>query len=342
VKPKLKERTHMTLPTTPPAAEAAAPHATEAPAERGAVRNHLFHESWNGWMQRWLLGTAYALMPARIADFPFLALHTLTDAMRGGTRVPDPARTWKRPDTFGGNCRDISPDTILAAARLGFFPWCHCGPLKWWTREQRMVLKFDDHHIAKRLRRDMKKAPYRVTFDQAFEQVIAACAGHRSYNKHSLTWITPRIMRLYTDLFDRGHAHSFEVWDENGELVGGGYGLSIGRVFATESQFSLKRDTSKMGFAVLNYHLAKWGYVLNDGKDFTPTIDAMGFKLIPRAEFDSILRESATRAPEAGAWTVSANISEVADWDPGRPAKQAESGAKPEKPAKQRTSKAAA
>lgn len=284
------------------------------------LRERLFRESWSAWAQRWVLGTAYAVMPARLADFPYIVLATLADAARGGTRVPDPERVWTRPDTFGGVCRDVSPDTIVAAAHAGFFPWCHCGPLKWWSRQNRMALKFADHHISKRLRRDMKKAPYRVTFDQAFERVIVACAGHRSYNKHSLTWITPQIMRLYTELFDRGEAHSFEVWDEENNLVGGGYGLSYGRVFATESQFSLARDTSKMGFAVLNYHLAKWGYVLNDGKDYTPTIEAMGFKPIPRAEFDAIVKESCTQAPEAGAWTVSATIAEVADWDPGRPA----------------------
>jgi leucyl/phenylalanyl-tRNA--protein transferase len=286
---------------------------------REALRAQLFRETWNTWAQRWVLGTAYALVPSRLAAFPHLVLNTLIDAAKGGTRIPDPARTKPIPETFGGVCRDISADTVLAAGRAGFFPWYHCGPLKWWTREQRMVLFFGEHHIAKRLRRDMKKAPYRVTFDQAFEEVIAACAGHRSYNKHSLTWITPRIMRLYAELFDQGHAHSFEVWDSEGKLVGGGYGLSMGRVFCTESQFSLAPNTSKMGFAVLNYHLAKWGYVVNDGKDFTPTIEPMGFRLIPRADYEAILRES-TEIGEMGApvgrWSVEADLATVSSWEP--------------------------
>lgn len=299
--------------------------APTAAAARAARRDALFQESWNTWAQRWILGTAYALMPSRIAAFPHLVVHTLVDALRGGTRIPDPARTKPTPDTFGGICRDVSAETVLAAGHLGFFPWCHCGPLKWWTREQRMVLFFNEHHIAKRLRRDMKKAPYRVTFDQAFEEVIAACAGHRSYNRHSLTWITPQIMRLYTDLFDQGHAHSFEVWDADGKLVGGGYGLSVGRVFMTESQFSVAPNTSKMGFAVLNYHLAKWGYVVNDGKDFTPTIEPMGFRLIPRAEYLAILQENAA-GEHPGPWTVEASLAEVAEWDP--------TGAKTAAPAK--------
>jgi leucyl/phenylalanyl-tRNA---protein transferase len=127
-------------------------------------------------------------------------------------------------------------------------------------------------------------------------------------------------MRLYTDLFDQGHAHSFEVWDADGKLVGGGYGVSVGRVFVTESQFSLAPNTSKMGFAVLNYHLAKWGYVLNDGKDFTPTIDSMGFRTILRAEYEHILAESGKvgeTGGRIGRWTTEADPATVAGWDPG-------------------------
>jgi leucyl/phenylalanyl-tRNA---protein transferase len=279
-------------------------------------RRALFHEGWNAKIQRCVLGTAFALMPVRIAEVPFLLAHCARDLLRGGTRIPDQKRTHARPDTFGGVCKDPSAQTILAATRLGFFPWCHFGPLKWWTREERMVLFFDEHHISKRLRRDMKKSPYRVTFDEAFEDVIRACAGRRSYNSHSLTWITPQIMQLYSDLFDQGHAHSFEVWNEAGDLVGGGYGLSTGRVFFTESQFSLEPNTSKIGFALFNYHLAKWGYVLNDGKDFTPTIDAMGFRRIPRAEFEAILAENAKTGSKSGKWVTEASLSDAASWNP--------------------------
>ena len=294
-------------------------------ADIQARRSKLFRESWNGWAQRWILGTAYALRPNVIRDTPHLVYRTALDLMTGGTRVPARDRTWPHPDTFGGVCRDVSAETVLAATRNGFFPWCHCGPLKWWTREQRMVLFFDEYHIAKRLRRDMKKAPYRVTFDQAFDEVIAACAGQRSYNRHALTWITPKIMRLYADLFDKGYAHSFEVWDAEGKLVGGGYGLAVGRIFMTESQFSLASNTSKMGFAVLNHHLAKWGFVANDGKDFTPTIDAMGFRHISRAEFDRILDDRSmdeALIARIGRWTVEADLATVAASQTGEPAKE--------------------
>jgi leucyl/phenylalanyl-tRNA--protein transferase len=280
----------------------------EARTTQGATA---FAETWQARSMRWLLGTAYALKPKRILDVPYLLWHSTADLARGGTRVPDPARTQARPDTFAGICRDISPDKVLAAARLGFFPWCHLGPLKWWTRRNRMVLFLKEQHTPKRLRRDMKKSPYRVTFDEAFDDVMRACAEPRK-GSYGLTWITPQIMRLYARLHAMGHAHSFEVWSPDGRLVGGGYGLAVGRIFFTESQFSRESNTSKMGFATLNHHLAKWGFVLNDGKDFTPTIDAMGFRAIPRAEFEALLAEHAHTTGTPGPWRVEADLAQVA------------------------------
>ena len=213
----------------------------------------------------------------------------LRDLARGGTAVPGPASV-ARPDSFAGVACGISPERVLAAARLGFFPLSHCGPLKWWTRKERMVLTLGEQRITKNLKRLMRKNPYRVTFDTAFDEVIKACAGRRKGRRFALTWITPQIMRLYSDLHEQGHAHSFEVWSTDGRLVGGGYGLSAGRVFFTESQFSHESNTSKMGFATLNHHLAKWGYVVNDGKDFTPALAEVGFHAIPRSEFEALLK----------------------------------------------------
>lgn len=283
-------------------------------------------------VQRWLLGTLYALRPVRIADLPYLLWHCAADLLRGGTRVPDPARTRARPDTFGGVCRDISPETVLAAARLGFFPWCHFGPLKWWTRRERMVLHTPDFRMTKNLRRIMRKAPHRVTFDQAFDDVIRCCAGRRRNRLYGLTWITPTIMRLYSELHRRGHAHSFEVWNADGVLVGGGYGLSVGRVFFTESQFSHESNASKMGFATLMYHLAQWGYVANDGKDPTPTLEEAGFRPVPRPAFEAVLAEHGATGGNAGAWSVSATLAEIAEWDAS--GAKAAAPPKPPKPAK--------
>ena len=278
-------------------------------------RNELFRETPLQRALRWVLGLAYACKPKRLAALPYLWLWCALDMARGGTRVPDPARVKIIPDTFGGVARAISPETILAAARKGFFPWCHVGPLKWWTREQRMVLKPGDFRISKTTKRLMKKSAYRVTFDTAFDDVIKACAGRRKNRLYGLTWITPKMMRLYAGLHDMGAAHSFEVWNGEGELVGGGYGISIGRCFFTESQFSLESNTSKMGFATLTYHLAKWGYVLNDGKDWTPTIEEAGFQLVPRAEFEGLMGEHGQGPSPAVAWNVEADLATVSLWD---------------------------
>jgi leucyl/phenylalanyl-tRNA--protein transferase len=294
---------------------ASAPLSLSALAEGGTVsdpRELLFRETAAERASRWLMGAAYACHPKRAASLPSFFAAMLADAARGGTRVPDPARTQASPDTFAGIARGISPETVLAAARMGFFPWCHFGPLKWWTRENRMILPLGEQRMTRNLKRIMRKNPYRVTFDEAFDEVIKACAGRRKGRLLQLTWITPRIMRLYSALHHQGRAHSFEIWSEDGRLVGGGYGLAVGRVFFTESQFSRESNTSKMGFATLNHHLAKWGYVLNDGKDPTPALAEVGFRTVPRAQFEALLKEYAHAGGHDGPWRVEADLATVA------------------------------
>jgi leucyl/phenylalanyl-tRNA---protein transferase len=270
-------------------------------------RANLFRETLFEKLARYALGTAFAFHPKRIADLPYLCWEMLRDLARGGTVVPDPAATYPRADSFAGVMRKASPSSILAGARLGFFPLSHMGPLKWWTRKNRMVLMLGEQRTGKNVRRLMRKNTYQVTFDAAFDEVIKACAGRRK-GRPALTWITPHIMRLYAELHDLGHAHSFEVWNTNGELVGGGYGVAVGRVFYTESQFSRERDTSKLGFATLNHHLEKWGFIANDGKDETPALSEVGFELMPRASFEALLAKYAHAGSKPGRWNI--------EWDP--------------------------
>jgi leucyl/phenylalanyl-tRNA--protein transferase len=131
-----------------------------------------------------------------------------------------------------------------------------------------------------------------------------------------LTWITPKVMRAYAELFDAGFVHSFEVWNDKGRLVGGVYGVAIGGTFVTESQFSLEPNTSKIGFSVLNWHLARWGFAFNDGKLMTPTCKDMGFREIPRRDFLDRLAAAERRPGRAGRWQVEADSATVADWRP--------------------------
>jgi leucyl/phenylalanyl-tRNA--protein transferase len=254
--------------------------------------------------KRWLLGTAYALQPQRVAGLPALLLWTTLDLLRGGTRLPDQSRTRSLPDTFGGVVRELSPETYLAALRLGFFPWAHCGPLKWWTRRQRMVLFLPERHVSRRVKRLLASRKYRVTFDTAFDHVLLSCGAPRSYNWHSLTWLTPRFMQLFSALHRQGHAHSFEVWNAEGELVGGGFGVAVGRIFVGESMFSRETDTSKLAAAVLYDHLERWGFALVDARDSTPVLKKMGYREIPRAEYEQKLREHADAPGRPGPWTA--------------------------------------
>lgn len=253
---------------------------------------------------RWFFGTAYALQPQRIASLPALLLWTVLDLVRGGTQIPDQHRTRSNPDTFGGVVRDLTPETHLAALRLGFFPWAHCGPLKWWTRNERAVLFLPERHVSRRVKRLRASGKYRVTFDTAFDEMLLSCGAPRAYNWHTLTWLTPRMMQLFSALHRQGHAHSFEVWNESGVLVGGGFGVAVGRIFIGESMFSREPDTSKLAAAVLYDHLERWGFALVDARDPTPVLEKTGYRRIPRAAFEQLLREHADAPGRPGPWTV--------------------------------------
>ena len=286
-----------------------------APSSREERRARLFRESLPAMAERWALGAAWALVPSRIAGVPNLLRLWGREFLAPDYALPDPEHTFAQPPGLAGIVHDFSAPTVLAACRRGLYPFAHIGPLKWWSPPTRSLLFFDELHIAKRLRRQMRQGHYTVSFDRDFEGVIAACAGHRAGRWH-LTWITPRIMRAYAELFDAGHAHSFEVWNERSELVGGGYGVALGASFVTESQFSKEPNTSKIGFTVLNWHLAHWGFAFNDGKLLTPTCRDMGFREVPRVEFLARLREAERKAGRPGRWQVEADLAAVADWQP--------------------------
>jgi leucyl/phenylalanyl-tRNA--protein transferase len=282
-------------------------------ADRAALREQLFRESAaHPWGQP-ALRFAWTLRHYHIALLPFIGAW-IGDRLAPQTQLPDPARTGSDGER-AGFVHDLSVSTLVGAYKRGLYTSDHYGPLTWTSLAERCVLFFDELHIAKRLRRLMRQERYTVTFDRAFEHVIKACAGQREGRWH-VTWITPRIMYAYAALFDAGHVHSFEVWNKAGELVGGGYGVSMGRVFFTESQFSHEPNTSKLGFTVLNRHLNEWGYVLNDGKRPTPTILNMGFREIPRRDFLRLLADNASSGGKPGRWAVEADLRQIADWHP--------------------------
>src|SRR5437016_5605932 len=207
-------------------------------------REELFCETPLDVIERIVLGSAWAMQPKRLGDLPAFLRMCAADLF-AAPGLPDPERSFGAAG-YAGVVRDLSAPVLIEAYKRGLFTFAHFGRLKWMSIPERSVLSFDRFHISKRLRRQMRQGEYTFTFDRDFEGVIKACSMRRDGRWH-LTWITPRIMRVYAALYDAGHVHSFEVWNRYGALVGGGYGVALGSVFFTESQFSRENNTSKLG-----------------------------------------------------------------------------------------------
>jgi len=277
-------------------------------------RSALFRESLLDTVERWALGFAWSLAPSRIGGLPNLWRLCFNELLAPDYALPDPERALANPPGLSGIVHELKLPTLLAAYRRGLYPWAHIAPLKWWSPPRRSLLLFKDIHISNNLRRLMRQGRYTVTFDRDFDAVIAACAGRRA-NRWHLTWITPRIMRIYAEAFDAGHAHSFEVWNEAGKLVGGGYGLAIGASFSSESQFAQESNASRIGMTVLNWHLAHWGFRFNDGKLIGPLWQAMGFREIPRREYLARLAKAERLPSKIGRWQVETDLATVSHWE---------------------------
>lgn len=201
----------------------------------------------------------------------------------------------REPDGLLAAGGDLSAERILAAYRQGIFPWFNPDePILWWSPDPRCVLFPERLHVSRSLRKALRKQAFRVTFDSAFEQVIAACAAPRAYAKG--TWISPEMQRAYCRLHWLGHAHSVEVWQDS-ELIGGLYGLALGGIFFGESMFSNRPNASKIGFVHLVEHLKKWGYALIDCQVYSDHLASLGADEIPRAEFITRLQAGLTLNP---------------------------------------------
>ncbi|AVX12828.1 leucyl/phenylalanyl-tRNA--protein transferase [Stutzerimonas stutzeri] len=194
---------------------------------------------------------------------------------------------------------DLRPERLLAAYRHGCFPWYQEGqPLLWWSPDPRTVLFPDELHVSRSLRKRMRNGDYRVTFDKAFAEVIQGCAGPRSYADG--TWITTPMQDAYVRLHEMGVAHSVEVWQQ-GQLVGGLYGIAMGELFFGESMFSRATDASKVGFVTLVERLREWGFALIDCQMPTRHLESFGARSIPRAAFAEALAMHLDR-PSAADW----------------------------------------
>lgn len=283
--------------------------------DKAARRAALFRESTSERLQRAAFGSLRAMQPKRIGSVALTSRFILRDLL-GGAGLPDPLGAPKTHDGLCGIARDLSVNTLLEAHARGLHPASHAGPVKWWSPPERCVLFFDEFHMSKRLRSRLRQARHTVTFDRDFEAVITACAERRP-GKWPVTWITPKLMHAYAALHDAGFVHSFEVWSKDNELVGGGYGVAIGGIFIIESQFAREDNASKIGFSVLNWHLAHWGFVLNDNKNPARHVLEMGFRVIPREDYLTRLAGIVSKPSRTGPWHVEADLRVVAAWQPG-------------------------
>ncbi len=177
---------------------------------------------------------------------------------------------------------DLHPLRVLNAYQNGIFPWYgKSAPILWWSPTPRLIMELDDFKLSRSLKKSMKKFQYKIDYN--FKDVIHRCASIPR-NDQDGTWINNEIIDTYTTLHHMGHAHSIESY-QNGVLVGGLYGLAVGKVFCGESMFSDQNDASKSAYAVLVSHLKEWGYSFIDCQVPTQHLKSLGAKEISREEF---------------------------------------------------------
>jgi leucyl/phenylalanyl-tRNA--protein transferase len=198
---------------------------------------------------------------------------------------------------------DLSQKRLLLAYSMGIFPWySEAEPILWWSPDPRLILYPQELRISKSLKKTIKKGLFRVTADQAFEQVIAECAKTRRENKEG-TWIGENMIEAYCKLHESGFAHSVEAWREE-RLAGGLYGVSLGRCFFGESMFTRIANASKVAFVALVKHLKLSSIDIIDCQVTTRHLISFGAREIPRPLFLGQLKKSLTFPTLKGKWSL--------------------------------------
>ena len=195
------------------------------------------------------------------------------------TPFPDP--NLAGPDGLVAVGGDLGVERLLAAYRMGIFPWT-IHPITWWSPDPRAILELGGFHVSKSLARVVRRSQFEVTTDQSFRAVMEGCAAPAPGRGGA--WITEEFINAYTRLHGQGHAHSVEC-RRHGELVGGIYGVSIGGLFAGESMFHRVNNASKVALYHLVEHLRRRGFTLFDIQMVTPATKSLGAIEIPRREY---------------------------------------------------------
>lgn len=195
---------------------------------------------------------------------------------------------------------ELSPRRLLEAYRQGVFPWYAAHePILWWAPDPRFVLFPEELKISRSMRQFLKKGTFRITYDKDFPEVIAACQKPRPHQED--TWITPEMQEAYVRLHEMGFAHSVEV-RQGDTLVGGLYGVSLGRCFFGESMFSHTGNASKAALIDLVFRLRTLGFSLIDCQVYTQHLGSLGARHIPRREFMFLLKKALRYETLRGKW----------------------------------------
>lgn len=212
---------------------------------------------------------------------------TQLDASNPHQAFPDVEKALSEPDGLLAVGGDLSAERLVRAYRYGIFPWySDDSPIFWWSPDPRMIFIPDQFRPSRSLRKLLRRQEFTITWDQAFDQVIMACAEPR--HDDTGTWITEDMISAYRNLHKLGVAHSLETW-KNKQLVGGLYGVSIGQVFFGESMFSRTSNASKVALATFMQIAQSWQYQLVDCQVYNDHLASLGAKVIPRQMFSQLL-----------------------------------------------------
>ena len=223
-----------------------------------------------------------------------------------------PPVSWASPDgviAIGGR---PDPETLKTAYSRGIFPWPHPGvPMLWFCPDPRFVLRPEEAHVSRSLRKPMRRGDFAIRADTAFGEVIRACAAKPRPGQDG-TWITDEMIAGYTALHEEGLAHSVEAW-RDGRLAGGVYGISMGGVFFGESMFADVPNASKVAFATLLANLVRWRFALVDCQSYTDHLAGFGALEWRRARFLAALKRALRQPTRTGPWTLELGPAEAAN-----------------------------
>lgn len=229
----------------------------------------------------------------------------MNERFQNATYFPPVETALHEPNGLLAMGGDLSVERLLDAYRHGIFPWFNPGePILWWSPDPRMVLVPGEIRVTRSLAKRIRNGGYEVRVDTSFVDVMRACAVPRE--RAGGTWISPTMVAAYTHLHQAGYAHSVETWHDN-VLVGGLYGVAIGRMFYGESMFSREPDASKVALVRLARQLQRWDFGLIDCQMETAHLASLGAHPVPRAAFTARLMELVNLSNRPGPWCFDAS-----------------------------------